>query len=166
MIMIEFIRATTPSDRRDLLRLRMVTEKTMKASGLYGSEQLANGRHELSKRFDRGTMWIARTDREIVGAIGLDGPDMRMWDDNPDHPEALYLYKVMGVPGRKILGNLVEFAEFQARMKGRKLLRLDCLKDNPKLQGLWKSQGFEHLRDVPVVGYTAGALFEKEIAGT
>jgi len=161
--MIEFIKAATPSDWRDLTRLRMVTEKTMKASGLYDSEQLANGRHELSKRFHRGTMWIARTDREVVGAIGLDGPDRRLWDDDPDHPEALYLYKVMGVPGCKILGRLVEFAEFQARMKGLRLLRLDCLRDNPKLQGLWKSQGFQHLHDVPVAGYTAGALFEKEL---
>jgi hypothetical protein len=161
--MIEFIRATTESDWHDLMRLRMVTEKTQQASGLYNPEQLADGRQELSKRFTRETMWIARTNREIVGAIGLDGPDPRLWDDNPAHPEALYLYKVMGVPGRKILGNLVEFAEFQARMRGRKLLRLDCLRDNPKLHGLWKAYGFEHLRDVPVEGYTAGALFEKEV---
>ena len=35
--MIEFIKAATPSDWRDLTRLRMVTEKTMKASGRWCS---------------------------------------------------------------------------------------------------------------------------------
>jgi GNAT superfamily N-acetyltransferase len=162
--MIEFIRASEESDWHTLLLLRKVTEKTQAASGLYTPEQLADGRLELARHYTRGMMWLARTNRETVGAVGLGGPDMRMWDDNPDHPQALYLYKVMAVPGKNIGSRLVEFAEFQARMKGLSLLRLDCLRDNPKLHEFWKSQGFEHLGDVPVLGYTAGALFEKKIS--
>lgn len=162
--MIEFIKAVTPEDWGYLATLRQVTEKTMLKSGFYTREQLDRGRMELVQRFRRGTMWLARTEDEVVGAIGLDGPDTRLWDDDPDYTGALYLYKVMAVPGHNIGEKLVRFAEFQARMKGMRRLRLDCLRGNTKLQGFWKDQGFEHLRDVTVGDYTAGALFEKKLS--
>jgi GNAT superfamily N-acetyltransferase len=159
--MIEFLPARA-SDWGDLVSLRQQTEQTMRRTGLYTEPQLADGLEQLRMRFDRGAMWIAINDEGIVvGAIGLDEPDNRLWDD-PGH-EALYLYKVMAVQGIGLLGQLVEFAENYARQINRNLLRLDCLQGNPKLHNLWKSQGFEYLCTVQVAGYAAGALFEKSL---
>jgi GNAT superfamily N-acetyltransferase len=156
--MFKFERARA-SDWDALKTLRMVTEETMRKTGLYTPEQLNSGKQELHARFERRTMWVIKQDGALIGAIGLDGPDPRLWDDPTQ--EALYLYKVMAVPGMRIGGRLVEFAEFQARMQGLKFLRLNCMRDNPGLYAYWKSQGFEHLRTAS--GYDAGALFEKKL---
>jgi GNAT superfamily N-acetyltransferase len=142
-----------------LTKLRAVTQETMRATGLYSEEQLARGMTELRRRFERRTMWLATCGDGVVGAIGLDGRDDRLWDD--DEP-ALYLYKVMAVPGLGVGPRLAGFAELQARRRGLPLLRLDCLRGNAPLHAWWKSQGFRHLRDVEFPGYSAGALFEKE----
>ena len=160
-MMIKFTLAIGADDWCDLTALRTIAEYTMRKSGLYTEEQLTSGEEALWDRFGRGDMWIARDHGTVLGAIGLDGPDPRLWDD--PQGEALYLYKVMAIPGQGIGEKLVEFAEDQARRRGCKLLRLDCLRDNLGLQTWWKSQGFEHLRDVIIDGYGAGALFEKTI---
>jgi GNAT superfamily N-acetyltransferase len=149
-----------PGDWPGLALVRAHAEQTMEKSGLYTPEQLDSGVAQLQYRWERGTMWLARDGRRVVGAIGLDGPDTRFWDDNA---EALYLYKVMAVPGLGVGPRLVEFAESQARERGLRLLRLDCLRGNPGLHAWWKSQGFKHVRTAAVAGYGAGALFEKEI---
>lgn len=159
--MIEFTPARA-ADWDDLTRLRAVTERTMRKTGLYTEAQFESGQGELRRRFDRRAMWIARDAGAVVGAIGLDNADARLWDGLED--EALYLYKVMAVPGLGVGARLVEFAENHARRIGRGFLRLDCLRENPGLRAWWESQGFRHLRDVAVEGYAAGALFEKELA--
>lgn len=159
--MIEFTPAAGADDWCDLMALRIIAEYTMRKSGFYTEKQLTSGEEQLWHRFERGTMTIARDHGVVVGAIGLDGPNPELWDD-PDH-QALYLYKVMAIPGHGVGDKLVEFAVKVAGNLGRRYLRLDCLRGNPALQTWWKSQGFEHLRDVVVEGYGAGALFEREL---
>jgi GNAT superfamily N-acetyltransferase len=156
---LEFTRAGA-GDWPALALIRAQAEQTMGKSGLYTPEQLDSGVAQLQYRWERGAMHLARTGRRAVGAIGLDGPDTRLWDDNA---EALYLYKVMAVPGLGVGPRLVTFAETQARERGLRLLRLDCLRENPGLHAWWKSQGFKHIRTTAIAGYDAGALFEKEI---
>jgi GNAT superfamily N-acetyltransferase len=159
--MIEFTPAVGADDWCDLMALRTIAEYTMRKSGLYTEQQLTSGEEELWRRFERGTMYIARDHGVVLGALGLDEPNPDLWDD-PSR-EALYLYKVMAIPGHGIGDELVEFAVRVATELGRRYLRLDCLRGNAALQTYWKSQGFEHLRDVTIDGYGAGALFEREI---
>jgi GNAT superfamily N-acetyltransferase len=143
-----------------LALVRAQAEQMMEKTGLYTPEQLDSGVAQLRYRWERGAMWLAREGKRAVGAIGLDGPDTRFWDDGAD---ALYLYKVMAVPGLGVGPQLVRFAEGRAAEAGLRLLRLDCLRENLVLHAWWKAQGFKHIRTTAVAGYGAGALFEKEV---
>jgi hypothetical protein len=91
-----------------LALVRAQAEQMMEKTGLYTPEQLDSGVAQLRYRWERGAMWLAREGKRAVGAIGLDGPDTRFWDDGAD---ALYLYKVMAVPGLGVGPQLVRFAE-------------------------------------------------------
>jgi hypothetical protein len=73
-----------PGDWPGLALVRAHAEQTMEKSGLYTPEQLDSGVAQLQYRWERGAMWLARDGSRVVGAIGLDGPDTRFWDDNAE----------------------------------------------------------------------------------
>jgi hypothetical protein len=159
-----FRQARSGEDWERLLALRKIAEEKIGAFSGCTAADLERGAAQLRHRFERRAMWLA-CDRgdpgAALGAIGLDGPDARLWDDDPDDPEALYIYKMMALPGRETGDALIAFAGAVARATGLGLLRLDCMRENTELHDYWRSKGFTYLRTKIVPDYGAGALFER-----
>jgi ribosomal protein S18 acetylase RimI-like enzyme len=111
---------------------------------------------------DRGTGVLAAT-------VAVDGhADPEFWTPADRPGEALYVHKlaVSRTHSGQGLGEmLLDWAARRAAARGRRWLRLDCAKDNPRLQAFYGSAGFRHVRTVDLPHRASGALFERPAFG-
>jgi GNAT superfamily N-acetyltransferase len=95
-----------------------------------------------------GRVWLAEAGGVAVGTFRLDWADP-MWTDLPAHDEAGYLHRFAVARSRAGLGAaLLERADEEVRRRGRHLLRLDCMADNPRLREYYEAAGFAHRGEV------------------
>ncbi|GAA4891163.1 GNAT family N-acetyltransferase [Saccharopolyspora cebuensis] len=153
-------------DFREVLELRERIEADLRQRGIdqwHGTQ--AHGHEALRTWISRRTLTTLR-DRNgnLIGTVGLDGPDRDFWTSDEAAEPALYVYKMMIHPDfrRRGIGDaLLDWCGLQARSGGNSLLRLDCNRNNTSLHQYWKDRGFEQvaLRSTP--GRQSGALFQR-----
>lgn len=84
--------------------------------------------------------YIIKHDDEIVGGFEL-STNSKYWNDNIT--PAYYIYKVVTKVGFKNIGKIIfDKCKEIAIKDGKKYLRLDCLKDNLKLNKIYEKHGF------------------------
>ncbi|GII55159.1 hypothetical protein Pth03_35480 [Planotetraspora thailandica] len=119
---------------------------------------------------EQGVMYLLDDGIDPVPAatMAVDGhADPEFWTA-PDRPgDALYVHKLAvsrAYAGRGLGGALLGWACGLAAAEGLPWLRLDCAKDNPRLQAFYRKHGFRHVRTVDLPHRASGALFERPAA--
>jgi GNAT superfamily N-acetyltransferase len=98
----------------------------------------------IRREVTTGMFFLAMVDGHVAGAIRFQLEDQRFWPDRPGG-EAAFVHRLVVRRAFKGLGvakALLEWAVGHARAQGRRLLRLDCDADRPKLRALYESCGF------------------------
>jgi GNAT superfamily N-acetyltransferase len=119
---------------------------------------------------EEGVMYVLDdAERGIpVATMALDGnADAEFWtrDDLPG--SAFYVHKLAVRRSHRGLGvgeALLDWAGLRVAAAGRRWLRLDCAKDNRRLQYYYSGQRFRHVRTVDLAHRASGALFERGAA--
>jgi len=91
-----------------------------------------------------GMFFLAVIGGEVAGAIRFQLEDPLFWPDRPAG-EAAFVHRLVArraFKGRGVARALLEWATRHARAQGRRLLRLDCDANRPKLRALYESCGF------------------------
>ncbi|WP_169943919.1 GNAT family N-acetyltransferase [Microbispora sp. H11081] len=107
--------------------------------------------------------------RVPVATIAVDGhADPEFWTQADRPGDALYVHKLAvsrDYSGCGLGEALLGWAALRAAVHGRSRLRLDCAKDNARLQSFYRRAGFRHVRTVDLPHRASGALFERDAPG-
>ncbi|WP_084959135.1 GNAT family N-acetyltransferase [Thermoactinospora rubra] len=100
-----------------------------------------------------------------VATIALDAhADPEFWTPADRPWSALYVHKLAvsrAYAGTGLGDALLDWAGASVGDAGRDWLRLDCAKDNPRLQDYYRRRGFTHVRTVDLPHRASGALFQR-----
>lgn len=110
-----------------------------------GSLQLDDITHYISRGSE---VFLARIHDEVVGTLIICWSDPEIWE-KLDTFEAAYIHKLAVNRNFKGLGigaRLLEWAAGYVKTKGKRLLRLDCMKDNLRLNKYYQELGFTYIR--------------------
>jgi GNAT superfamily N-acetyltransferase len=127
--------------------------------GTFRSED-GRGRRQLVEALGAGDLYIVRMGEDAAATVSLFERDERYWPGA--RPEALYLHKLAvrrRFAGRHLGGAVLRWARDQARSRGRRYLRLNCVRDEPWIRRYYEAAGFAHRGDVTVGDFDA-ALYE------
>lgn len=96
----------------------------------------------------QGHTWLARLDGEAVGTITLEWSDA-LWDTRSG--DAGYVHRLAVHRSASGLGlRLLEWAAEAVSLRGRSILRLDCVARNHRLRTYYEAAGFRHCGDAVV----------------
>jgi GNAT superfamily N-acetyltransferase len=118
---------------------------------------------ELTAAIDRGEVYVAELDGEVVATVTLLWDDPTYWGERP--PDSAYVHKLAvrrACAGQRIGGAIVEWADATAAAADREFLRLDCLADNPRIRAYYEGLGFEHRGDLVVNGRNM-SIYERPV---
>jgi predicted N-acetyltransferase YhbS len=153
-----------PATRADLPTILSILSEAQEWLSLRGmTQQWQAGDFQearLTRAIDAGEVYLAKLDGEVVATASLTWQNTLLWADVGG--EAAYLNRVAvrrAHAGKKIGQKLVEWAEQQARAKGRKCLRLDCA---PSLSDYYAKLGFNRVGHRNI-GERTAILFEKTL---
>jgi GNAT superfamily N-acetyltransferase len=123
--------------------------------GERGYEQwpLPYPRDEIAAAIERGEVYVAELDGDVVATVTLLWDDELHWGSRPS--DAAYVHKLAvrrACAGRRLGHAIVEWADLTAAANGRAFLRLDCMRANPGIRRYYEQLGFEHRRDAVVAG--------------
>jgi GNAT superfamily N-acetyltransferase len=133
--------------------------------GARGYEQwpLPFPQEEVAAAIDRGEVYVAELDGDVVATATLLWDDPMYWGERP--PDAAYVHKLAvsrACSGQRIGQAIVEWADRTAAAAGRDFLRLDCLRDNPGIRAYYERLGFEHRADLVVNGRDM-SIYERRV---
>lgn len=110
------------------------------------------------KQMETDKLFVLKKDK-IAGVVLLKDKD-GYW---PDLENAYYVHHLATSPDYKGLGiELLNFALEQAKKDNKDYLRLDCLRDNQKLNQYYESLGFKNVGSGESIGYPYN-LWEMEV---
>src|SRR4029078_3552556 len=118
---------------------------------------------DIAAAIERGEVYVAELDGDVVATVTLLWDDPTYWGDRP--PDAAYVPKLSvrrARAGRRIGTAIVEWADATAAAAGREFLRLDCLGDNPRIREYYEQLGFEHRGDLVVNGRNM-SIYERRV---
>ncbi len=85
-------------------------------------------------------LYVVRQKGEVIGAFLLKTQDNKYWRDDKN---AYYIHHFVTKLGYKNLGTeMLKFIEKLAKQNEVKYLRLDCMKENEKLNKYYENHGF------------------------
>jgi GNAT superfamily N-acetyltransferase len=118
---------------------------------------------EIAAAIERGEVYVAEMDGDVVATVTLLWDDALHWPDAP--PDAAYVHKLAvsrAYAGRRIGQAIVEWADRKTSGAGRDYLRLDCVRDNPGIRAYYERLGFEHRGDGIINGRDL-SLYERHV---
>jgi len=107
-------------------------------------------------------VYVAEHEGTIVGTYVLTWSDPTIWREL-DHNDAGYIHRFAVNRDYKGLGIgslLIQSAMEEIRLRGRKVVRLDCMADNPRLNQYYRDLGFEFVRRLELGNNWAANLYE------
>jgi GNAT superfamily N-acetyltransferase len=130
--------------------------------GSFGPDR--EGRERLRQALEAGELYLILVNGETAGTLSLLREDRSFWPRAP--ADALYLHRfaVRGSHAGKGIGSAaIAWAAEEARRRGRRFLRLDCLAENPGIRTYYERAGFEHRTDAQIDGIRF-ALYERDLS--
>lgn len=101
-------------------------------------------KEEFAEAIKNKNFYIIKQKNILVAGFEL-STNSKDWND--DITPAYYIYKVVTKVGHKNLGQVIfDKCKELAKRDGKKFLRLDCLKSNQKLNGIYESHNFKLIR--------------------
>lgn len=123
---------------------------------------------ELVEAFVRDhEVFVGTIRNELVGCFSIHWTYEEIWGEK-FHEDAGYVHRLCVSRNRKGEGigrDLIRYAEGLIRAKGRSLLRLDCMADNPSLNAFYVNIGFVLQGRFDASSWSAN-LYEREIIET
>ena len=125
----------------------------------------------LTECANRGELYLAGEEGARMGVFTLvnrqEGTDSFCWGQDSGECAYLHSFAVRRAwAGRGLGRRMLSWAEEASVSAGKKLLRLDCSKDNPRLRRWYEEAGYA-LRGECLPNNTGGrvlALYEKDLA--
>ncbi|GAB1824650.1 GNAT family N-acetyltransferase [Herbidospora sp. RD11066] len=119
----------------------------------------------ISPLIDEGVLYVLTDGDETAAVMALDDhADAEFWTP-ADRPESAFYVHKLAVDrtrsGQGLGEVMLDWAGLRALAAGRRHVRLDCSKENPRLQGYYLGQRFRHVRTVDLPHRASGALFER-----
>jgi predicted N-acetyltransferase YhbS len=150
---------------RDVAEVGALLDEATVWVGERGYEQwpLPFPRDELAEAIERGDVYVAELEGEVVATVTLLWDDPIYWGERPS--DAAYVHKLAvrrACAGQRIGRAIVEWANATAAAAGRDFLRLDCLRDNPGIRAYYEQLGFEHCGDL-VVNTRNMSIYERPV---
>ncbi|GAA4564713.1 GNAT family N-acetyltransferase [Planotetraspora kaengkrachanensis] len=166
------LRRATASDLPTVLTLLAEAAKWLNAAGVRQWPDGGFPAARIEPLIDQGVMYLLDDGIDPVPAatMAVDAhADPEFWSA-PDRPhDALYVHKLAvsrAYSGQGLGEVLLGWAVARAARTGRRWLRLDCAKDNTRLQAYYRGLGFRHVRTVDLPHRASGALFERPAGET
>ncbi|MEU8178730.1 GNAT family N-acetyltransferase [Microbispora hainanensis] len=161
------LRRATPADLEGVLAL--LTRTAGWLNGLGVRQWPAGGfpAERIEPLIGAGVMYLLDDGSSAPAAtIAVDGhADPEFWTPADRPGDALYVHKLAvsrTCSGRGLGEVLLDWAALRAAAHDRPYLRLDCAKDNARLQAYYRKAGFRHVRTVDLPHRASGALFERD----
>lgn len=147
------MRKATPPDAPALMSLRIEAEQWLAAAGVDQWRDARTRGPALKKwtmDIDAGRTWIAVTTADdVLGTVTLARPDMDFWTSEDQPHSAIYVGKLItarAAAGLYLGERILDWAGSVARQRGLPWVRLDCWRDNARLQNYYLRRGFRHVR--------------------
>ena len=119
-------------------------------------------RARVDESFASGDLYVARVDGVIAATFTLQWEDELFWGPQP--PVAGYIHAVAVRREHAGLGReLIDWAAGAVRNKGRTYLRLDCMRNNPRIRDYYEALEFRHRGDTVVGGHFEASLYERPV---
>lgn len=130
-------------------------------SGQWGEEPFSarpDMRARVQETLTVNEVWIAEHDGRMVGvlAVGV-SPDYVPGNPLPELYVGLLL-SARRLTGERIGARLLELACSTARERGRRMVRVDCWADSPRLVRFYEGQGFDRLGRFDLQGWRGQIL--------
>ncbi|MEU6430017.1 N-acetyltransferase [Microbispora sp. NPDC046973] len=161
------LRRATPADLQGVLALLARTAGWLNGLGVrqWPAGGFPAGR--IEPLIGEGVMYLLDAgSQEPAATIAVDGhADPEFWTPADRPGDALYVHKLAvsrTYSGRGLGETLLDWAALRAAAHDRPYLRLDCAKDNARLQSYYRKAGFRHVRTVDLPHRASGALFERD----
>ena len=147
----------TAADVEATLALYETADAWVRSLGIDPGEPPLPQREIVTRRIQRGAIWLARHDADgdaamPLGAIVPQWEDEEAWRDvaGVQSGEALYVHGL--VSSREPVGRgvgllMLRWVERVAAHTGRLYVRLDCTANNPALRGYYERAGFVYRGD-------------------
>ncbi|WP_433253896.1 GNAT family N-acetyltransferase [Streptosporangium sp. CA-135522] len=159
------MRRATADDLQGVLALLAETAGWLNGRGVRQWPVGGFPAERIAPLIEEGTMYLLDTSDGPAATIALDGhADPEFWAADDDPGSALYVHKLSVArahSGRGLGEALLDWAGLRVLAVGRRWLRLDCSKDNGRLQDYYRGQRFAHLRTVDLPHRASGALFQR-----
>ncbi|WP_433218080.1 GNAT family N-acetyltransferase [Microtetraspora malaysiensis] len=164
------LRGAVPDDLPSVLSLLADAARWLASQGVRQWPADGFPASRIEPLIETGTMYVLDDGRGPAATVALDGhADPEFWgrDDRPDTARYVHKLAVSRAYAGKGLGEaLLDWAGLRAAADGRRWLRLDCSKDNLRLQRYYAELGFRHVRTVDLAHRASGALFERPAGAT
>jgi len=148
------IRPAAPEDIPAIARVlsQATVHKAEHGDYLWGTEPYTN--EEIEAKLQNGGLYTVTSDGEVAGTVTLTDHDSRVWEDDGENHEALYIHGLATsdeVRGKNIGEQVIDWVVGKAREEGRKAVRLDCSYTNRGLCQYYERRGFVEVkrRDIP-----------------
>lgn len=155
------------SHRETIHAMRTSAEEWLRKKHLdqWNGERAKEAHGALDKELNANQMvgWIENN--HLVAVASIKGPDLDFWtEEEASDPDAAWIGRFMVTEhgnnyGSKLLNAIIS----QQHKEGKKIIRLDCWRDNKALHRYYENHGFKFIRMVEVPGRMSGALFERLI---
>ncbi|GAA0406845.1 hypothetical protein GCM10009530_68840 [Microbispora corallina] len=166
------LRSAVPDDLPAVLALLADTAHWLDAQGVRQWPADGFPAERIEPLIREGVLYLLDDGRGGLPAatVALDGhADPEFWTPADRPGDALYVHKLAvsrAHSGQGLGEALLDWAGLRADAEGRHWLRLDCSKDNRRLQAYYRDAGFRHVRTVDLPHRASGALFERRASGT
>ncbi|WP_202610057.1 GNAT family N-acetyltransferase [Herbidospora solisilvae] len=159
------LRRADGTDLPDVLTLLADTARWLDGLGVRQWPSGGFPAARITPLIDEGVLYVLTVGDETAAVMALDDhADAEFWTP-ADRPEsAFYVHKLAvnrAHSGRGLGEVLLDWAGLRALAAGRRHVRLDCSKENLRLQGYYLGQRFRHVRTVDLPHRASGALFER-----
>ncbi|WP_182897660.1 GNAT family N-acetyltransferase [Microbispora sp. H10830] len=161
------LRRATPADLQGVLALLARTAGWLNGLGVRQWPAGGFPAERIEPLIGAGVMYLLEAGSQVPAAtIAVDGhADPEFWTSADRPGDALYVHKLAvsrTYSGRGLGDTLLDWAALRAAAHDRPYLRLDCAKDNARLQSYYRKAGFRHVRTVDLPHRASGALFERD----
>lgn len=160
------VRKAEPSEKAMVLAIKQDAARWLEAKGIHqwAGILMAQGEDFVHKPVQEGEAYLALKDDLPIGTITLTWEDAVSWGEKGKDGKAGYLHGMAVLrkyAGKEIGKNLLNWAMGAIRAKG-KIIRLDCMAENPRINRYYTDLQFESKGQATLASGFKVSLYEKK----